>query len=190
MTAISKFENPISIEQHSVTPKTLPEFLEWEPEDGFKYEWNDGEIIQFNGMDKKQIYIYILINKLFNKKGYGETGTLVCEYNTMLSGIQMRRPDIAYLSDEEGKRANDGEEIIPAFMIEIISTNDNLNKVEEKITEYFKAGVKVIWNILPEQKLVYVYTSRKQVQICMDDDICSATPVLPKFEVKVSEIFG
>jgi Uma2 family endonuclease len=108
----------------------------------------------------------------------------------MLSGIQMRRPDIAYLSDEEGKRANDGEEIIPAFMVEIISTNDNLNKVEEKITEYFKAGVKVIWNILPEQKLVYVYTSRKQVQICMDDDICSAAPVLPEFEVKVSEIFG
>lgn len=75
-------------------------------------------------------------------------------------------------------------------MIEIISTNDNLNKVEEKITEYFKAGVKVIWNILPEQKLVYVYTSRKQVQICMDDDICSAAPVLPEFEVKVGEIFG
>jgi len=28
------------------------------------------------------------------------------------------------------------------------------------------------------------------VQICMEDDICSATTVLPEFEVKVSEIFG
>lgn len=49
---------------------------------------------------------------------------------------------------------------------------------------------KVVWNIYPEPELVYVYTSRKQVQICIDDDICSATPVLPEFEVKVSEIFG
>jgi len=59
----------------------------------------------------------------------------------------------------------------------------------------FKAGaggvpLKVVWNIYPEPQLVYVYTSRKQVQICMEDDICSAAPVLPEFEVKVSEIFG
>ena len=44
MTAISELENPVSTE----LPKTLAEFLEWEPEDGFKYEWNDGEIIKFN----------------------------------------------------------------------------------------------------------------------------------------------
>jgi hypothetical protein len=50
MTVISELENPISTE----LPKTLAEFLEWEqPLDGFKYEWNDGEIIQFSKMDKR-----------------------------------------------------------------------------------------------------------------------------------------
>ena len=180
----------ITTEEILTLPKTLAEFLEWEPEDGFKYEWNDGELIQFNGMDRKQIYIYILINKLFNKKGYGETGTLICEYDTMLTGIQMRRPDIAYLSDEEAKRVNEGEDVIPAFVIEVISTNDKPYKIEEKLTEYFKAGVKVVWNIYPETKLIYVYTSRKIVKICMEDDVCSAAPVLPGFEIMVSAIFG
>jgi len=28
-------------------PKTLAEFMIWEPNDGFKYEWNDGELIKF-----------------------------------------------------------------------------------------------------------------------------------------------
>lgn len=190
MTAISELEKPISLQQSLTLPKTLAEFLEWEPEDGYKYEWNDGEIIQFKGMDKKQIYIYILLNKLFNKKGFGENGTLVCEYDTMLSGIQMRRPDIAYLSDEDGKRAKDGQDVIPEFMIEIISTNDKPYKIEEKLTEYFKAGVRVVWNIYPETKLIYVFTARKTVKICMDDDVCSAAPVLPDFEIKVSEILG
>ncbi len=102
----------------------------------------------------------------------------------------MRRPYIAYITDEQGKKANNGEDIISEFVIEVISTNNKPYQIEKKITEYFKAGVKVVWNIYPEPQLVYVYTSRKQVQICMDDDICSAAPVLPEFEVKISEIFG
>ncbi|MDZ7934693.1 MAG: hypothetical protein U5M51_06980 [Emticicia sp.] len=34
-----------------------------------------------------------------------------------------------------------------------------------------------IRNIYLEEELVYVFTARKQVQICMDDDICLAAPV-------------
>ena len=51
-----------------ILPKTLIEFLNWEPNDGFKYEWNDGELIKFEGMNKKQVYIYNVLNKLFSKK--------------------------------------------------------------------------------------------------------------------------
>ena len=49
-----------------ILPKTLIEFLNWEPNDGFKYEWNDGELIKFEGMNKKQVYIYNVLNKLHN----------------------------------------------------------------------------------------------------------------------------
>lgn len=184
MTAFNENETLVA-----TLPKTLEEFLQWESKDGFKYEWYDGEIIQFNGMDRKQLFIFEAINDLFIEKGLWKTGTLVAEQNVMLTDIQMRRPDIAYFTKPQVKKGRNGEHEIPEFVIEVISSNDNLNKVEEKITEYFKAGVKVIWNILPEQKLVYVYTSRKTVKICMDDDICSAAPVLNEFEIKVSEIF-
>lgn len=185
MTAFNENETLLT-----TLPKTLEEFLQWETEDGFKYEWNDGEIIKFKGMDKKEMYIFDLLLELLIEKGLKKQGSLIPEQNVMLTGIQMRRPDIAYFSKVQIQNGRYGKDEIPEFVIEIISTYDNLNRVEEKITEYFKAGVKVVWNILPEQKLVYVYTSRKQVQICMDDDICSAAPVLPEFEVKVSEIFG
>lgn len=187
MTAISELENPISTE----LPKTLAEFLEWEqPLDGFKYEWNDGEIIQFSKMDKRQIFIFVRLNKLFFERVKKNNGSLASEYETMLSPIQMRRPDIVYLTDEQANEGRNGIDVIPEFIIEVISINDKPYQIEKKITEYFKAGVKVVWNILPEPELVYVYTSRKQVQICMEDDICSAAPVLTEFEVKVSEIFG
>jgi hypothetical protein len=48
----------------SALPQSLDEFMEWEPEDGFKYEWNDGALIQTTGMKKQQYFIYDLSNVL------------------------------------------------------------------------------------------------------------------------------
>jgi Uma2 family endonuclease len=171
-------------------PRTLEEFLVWEPNDGFKYEWNDGELIKFSGMKKRQYYIYTILNKLFTKKGYIESSTLIAEPDVMLTGIQMRRPDIAYFTDEQIYQGREGIDVIPEFVVEIISETDQLYKVEEKLSEYFKAGVKVVWNIIPEEQMVYVYTSRKSVKICTDSDICSASPVLTDFEISVNELFA
>jgi Uma2 family endonuclease len=171
-------------------PRTLEEFMAWEPEDGFKYEWNDGEIIKFIGMNKTQVFIYEALNQLFIEKGLWKLGTFISEYDVQLTGIQMRRPDIAFLSKDQIALTKQGEDEIPEFVIEVISGNDKANKVEEKTVEYFKAGVKVLWLIYPDNKTVQVYTSLKQAQICYDDDICSASPVLPDFEIKVNDIFN
>ena len=80
--------------------------------------------------------------------------------------------------------------MIPEFVIEVISETDKSYRIEEKLTEYFKAGVKVVWNIIPEQEVVYVYTSRRDVTIYLDDDVCSASPVLPDFTISANALFG
>ncbi len=82
----------------------------------------------------------------------------------------------------------------PNLFIEIISETDQFYKIEDKLTEYFKAGaggvpLRVIWNVVPEHKLVYIYTAHKTVKICSDNDICSAEPVLPDFTIAVNDIF-
>lgn len=130
------------------------------------------------------------MNRLFIRKGYWESGILVAEQDVELSGIQMRRPDIAFFTNNQIEKAKEGNDEIPEFVIEVISENDNINKVEAKISEYYKAGVKVVWLILPEEKSVYVYTSRRDVKICIENDICSAAPVLPEFEIGVDVLLG
>lgn len=170
-------------------PQTLEAFIDWEPTDGFKYEWNDGEIIRFSGMKKKQYFIYGILNRLFVEKGYYEQGMLMAEPDVMLTPIQMRRPDIAYFTYAQAERGRKGEDVVPAFVIEILSETDQAYRIEEKIAEYVKAGVQVIWNINPEQEVVYVYTSRKHVTICLEDDIYSAAPVLPDFTISVNTLF-
>ena len=175
--------------QAGALPTTFEEFLRFEPTDGSKYEWNDGELIKFSGMKRKHLRIIQKLNLRFDKtKAKQERGQLICEQDVMLTGIQMRRPDMAYFSDEQIQAEND--EPIPAFCIEVISPTDESEKVEAKRIEYFKAGVQVVWHIFPENEEVHVYTARKIVQICSEEDICSAQPVLDDFQISVNELLG
>jgi Uma2 family endonuclease len=168
-------------------PKTLDEFINWEPNDGYKYEWNDGELIQFTGMKRKHLRLIQILNLLFDTtKAKQQKAQLICEQDVQLTGIQMRRPDMAYFTDAQ-INAED-EEPIPEFCIEVVSSNDQLNDVKAKLKEYFKHGVRVVWLIMPEQDMVEVYTSVKNVTICSDDDRCSAQPVLDDFEISVKEL--
>ncbi len=75
-------------------------------------------------------------------------------------------------------------------MIELILPNDDAEQVEKKIVEYFKAGVRVLWKVMPESEVVYVYTARKIVMICTDADICSAAPILPDFTLAAGTLFA
>lgn len=173
--------------QTALFPTTLEEFERWESNDGYKYEWNDGELIRFTGMKRKHLKIIKILNRLFLLTiAHKEGGELICEQDVMLNGIQLRRPDMAFFTDEQIK--SEGDEPIPAFCIEIISSNDQINDVKKKIKEYFKHGVRVVWVILPEEDMVEVYTSVKNVKICLEDDICSAEPVLDDFKISVNEL--
>lgn len=175
--------------QPDALPATFEEFLRFEPTDGLKYEWNDGELIKFSGMKRRHLKIIQSLNLRFDAtKAKKNRGQLICEQDVMLTGIQMRRPDVAYFSDEQIQ--DEAGEVIPAFCIEVISPTDESEKVEAKRIEYFKAGVQVVWHIFPENGEVFVYTSAKTVQICSDDDLCSALPVLDDFVITVNELLG
>lgn len=173
-------------------PQTLEEFLDWDSNDGYKYEWNDGELIRFESMKRKHLLLIRTLGRLFDRtEAYQQGGALISEQDVWLTGLQMRRPDLAYFSGEQIDTSLSSEdEAIPAFAIEIISPTDDAIKVDEKVAEYFKAGVQVVWHVYPENESVYVYTSRRNVSICIEDDACSAQPVLPDFEISANELFA
>ena len=178
-------------EIHTIsTPKTFAEFEQWQPTDSYKYEWNDGELIRFEGMKRKHLKLVRVLSELFDTtKAKKQRGQLICEQDVQLTGIQLRRPDLAFFSGEQIDESDDNEEPIPEFAIEVISSYDQINEVKKKIIEYFKNGVKVTWIIYPEYQMVEVYTSAKNVVICTDADVCSANPVLDDFEIKAEALF-
>ncbi len=158
-------------------------------EDRYKYEFNNGMVEKSpSTMKVKQFHIVDNLTEGFRKtQAFQKGGRLATEIEQLTSAFQLRRPDLAYLTREKIKN---NDESISEFAIEIISPTDNYIKVVEKRREYFRAGMKVLWQIIPEEQSVYVYTSPTQVTICEGNTICSAAPVIPDFEIAAEDIFA
>ena len=155
-------------------------------EDNFKYEWVDGVVEKTpRTMDRKQFFIVLRLQTFLNS--LNRDGIFIAEGDNFFAGNH-RRPDIAYYTHEEIRLAQeDKNEAIPQFVIEVISTNDQMNKVVKKMKNYREAAVPIIWHIFPNQNEIHVYKG-KHMTICVGDDICSAEPVIQGFKISVNDV--
>ena len=162
-------------------------------EDPYKYEWNNGIVEKKpRTMNRDQLRILQKLMRLFTgTKAYKAMGELLSEVDMFMTSVnRTRRPDIVFMDGMQMKNAPNGELRVCTFVAEVISKNDQINEVEEKLAEYFDNGVQVVWVIFPKLKQVKVYHSIRDIQVCLGDDVCSAAPVLPDFSISVNDIFA
>ena len=163
-------------------------------DDRFKYEWVKGfVIISPHTMERYQFFIMRNIRNFFKKlEQTGQiTGFLESEFNLFFGVDANRKPDIFYFTEEQADAASLGENPIPEFVIEVISTTDQLNYMVDKMNDYRAADVKIVWHIFTLKNEVHVYSAPNltSMTVCKDDTICSAAPVLPQFALSVADIF-
>jgi Uma2 family endonuclease len=161
---------------------------------GIKYEFCNGQIEKTTSMNRKELFIVKYLTDLFYQLKYKPEstvgGTVVNELETWTSETKWRRPDWAYVTDEQISLGRTDESVVPEFMVEMLSKNDDILIVQKKVYEYFSIGVKVLWIIYSQLRVVHVYTSTKNITVCEDDtDICSAAPVLQGFEISIYDLF-
>lgn len=174
---------------------TLEKFRNWiPPEDGFKYEWNNGAIEKSPKMIPfENLYIVERLTNFFHslKSKLTAGGMLFTEPESMTSPTQLRIPDMAYYTARQIMDAAAGTTpSVPEFIIEFVSDNEIHQKVLKKVDEYFHAGARVVWLIVPQVKVVYVYTSPIDVFICKGERVCSAEPVVPGFKTSADGLFS
>jgi len=107
-------------------------------------------------------------------------------------GLNYRLPDISFISVEQFPL--EGEpigvwKINPDLAVEIISPNDIYSEIEDKIYEYFEAGVKRVWIIYSKNKTLTVYRSPTNVKILTENDNLTCEELLPNFRLALKEIF-
>ncbi|MBK8565437.1 MAG: Uma2 family endonuclease [Saprospiraceae bacterium] len=158
---------------------------------GVKYEFNNGIIEKSSAMRLSEHYIIANLLAVFQKTpAFAQRSHLTSELEVWTSETQWRKPDLSLVTIEQTRAAMDGFEPVPEFVIEVVSPNDKINQIQEKIKEYFAAGVKIIWLIFPHSQNVYIYRNLSQhIEECSGDQICSAEPIVEGFKMKAADIF-
>lgn len=177
-----------SIQRKKITIQSL---LSWNSCHDTKYEYNKGEIIKKDAIKQTELHILRNLNKQFRlTDAYQNGGMLVAEVNCVLSAQIMRIPDIAFFTEQQINDAAKGTQVIPTFVVEIISKTDNVVNTENKKNEYFAAGVLVVWHIFPDAKCVYCYTSPETVSIVSNEKICSAEAAIKGLSLSTQALFA
>ncbi len=59
----------------------------------------------------------------------------------------------------------------------------------EKIDEYFRAGVELVWVIYPVQRIVHVYESMKRIRVLLGTEEIDGGQVVPGFRLPLTALF-
>src|SRR5438128_8124659 len=78
---------------------------------------------------------------------------------------------------------------IPKLIVEVLSPRDKLTQVNQRISQYLKRGVPLVWLVDPELRLVTVYRPGKDLVPLEETDELQSDDVLPGFRGRVAEFF-
>jgi Uma2 family endonuclease len=108
------------------------------------------------------------------------------------SNINLRFPDVSLVRAARRKEIGDdpGYMTIPADLaVEVLSPNDVVKAVGDKVKEYLKAGFGAVWVVDPDWRHVHIYRQDGSVQLFTEQEEIAGEAALPSFRCKVAEFF-
>ncbi len=111
-----------------------------------------------------------------------------------LSSGAIRSPDVSWIALERWNSLSEGQKrgfapIDPDLVIELISPTDNLEDLQQKMSEYISCGVKLGWLINPDAKEVEIYRVGQNKQVINNPSSLSGEELLPGLTVDLADIF-
>jgi Uma2 family endonuclease len=107
-------------------------------------------------------------------------------------GSRERIPDVAFVALDRIPPEGEPETkwpFAPDLAVEVISPNDIFDEVLTKMREYFAAGVKEVWLISTEHRLVIVHHSVTHTDMLEEDQELTCEALLPGFRCRVADLF-
>ncbi|CAN5185226.1 hypothetical protein BH23CHL1_BH23CHL1_21610 [soil metagenome] len=80
-------------------------------------------------------------------------------------------------------------ELVPDFVVEVISPLERPGQITTKLLTYLNAGVQVVWYVDPENKSVTIHAANEPPRTLTTDDEIDGGEVLPGFRVPVAAFF-
>lgn len=108
-----------------------------------------------------------------------------------LKGVGKRQPDVAFVSLEKlPVNVRDTVPVEPDLAVEVVSKTDSIYDTEDKVDEFLKAGVKMVWVVRPVHKLIEVYRPGQPARLLNVNDELEGEDVLPGFKLSVGQLYS
>lgn len=167
------------------------------PDHGGRNELVKGEILPMSPASTKHgqitFRLAFKVGLFANEHSLGEVYAAETGFTLSKNPDTVRAPDVAFIAHDripaKGIPDTGFWEIAPDLIAEIVSPNDRMSDVQDKITDYLNAGVHLIWLVDPKTRTVTVYQSRQQVEILIEGDQLTGKDVLPGFQLALTELF-
>src|SRR5262249_26184321 len=104
----------------------------------------------------------------------------------------VRMADVSFIRTERltPERWNEGLcPIPPDLAVEVVSPNDEVAELDEKVKDYLRAGVKLVWVVRPAFPAVEVFRSDGTLSWLRAEDELSGEDVIPGFRCRVGDLF-
>jgi Uma2 family endonuclease len=103
----------------------------------------------------------------------------------------VRRPDASFVRYGRftgGIVPKGWAKIRPDLVVEVISPNETAYELEDKVEDYQKVGVPLIWVIIPKSRTVRVHRCDGSISYLREDEELSGEDVIPGFRCLIREI--
>lgn len=104
----------------------------------------------------------------------------------------VRAADILFLSHEREAlrtRRRGFLDVAPDLIVEVLSPEDRPGEMQQKLSEYFAIGVRLVWVVDPARRTVRAYRGLDDVRSLNVADVLTGEEVLTGFTMPVAAVF-
>jgi Uma2 family endonuclease len=147
-------------------------------------DYVDGEVVERNlgEWDHSSLQTAILVYLANRQKEWGIRA--VVEQRIQVSATRFRIPDVCVVLGEPG------EQVLrkpPFICIEVLSPEDRMSRVEERIDDFLAMGVRYVWILDPAKKRAFAATAAEGLREIVTGVLKTENPAV---EIPLSELFA
>lgn len=167
------------------------------PDDGSRYELVEGELRQMSpaGHNHGRIAMRLAVplGQHVEENGLGEIYAAETGFLLSTNPDTVRAPDIAFVKQARVDEVGEAKSYWPGapdLAVEVVSPNDKVSEIEEKVKEWMEAGTPLVWVVSPKLHAVTVYRSLTDIVILTEKDMLDGGEIVPGFLYPIAKLFA
>jgi Uma2 family endonuclease len=165
------------------------------PSGPIDYELDNGRLVLMSPTGRRHGQIHSAIAAALYTQGqqrglgeaYVETGVVLWRNPDRMVG-----PDASFVMSRSlpARESSEGFlETIPELVVEVRSKNDAAAEIDDKVVDYLKAGVRIVWIVEPANELVVEHRVDRPAKMLGKADILKCEDVIPGFHLALADLF-